>query len=350
MMEKMGRTLDNTGDYEITIIGFAPSAASVPSLGNLKTISLGHFHRLSVQRWLAKWRVLRHAYTANPAVFIFNTYELLLPAIVLKVFRNTRIVYDVRENYYRNILHSEGLPALARLPLALGVRLLEKLTAPAVDHFFLAEKGYEHEFKFHRGGWTVIENKAVWVEGRQKPDRDSGLKLLFTGTLSESSGVFRAIKLAQLCHAERNDVSLIIAGYAAAPAVQARIKSLAATRPFITLIGIDTLVPHTKILELIQTSDAGIIANPNVSHTENCVPTKLFEYLQASLPIITEERWPWVKRFAAYDPFVFCDFESPAASTILNALTSNTFYTTPVRDAGWESEEPALLKAIKNMV
>lgn len=349
MTEKMGRTLAGTGDYEVTVIGFAPSGGPLSSEDNLKSVSLGHFPRLSFQRWLAKWKVLRHAYAVNPAVFIFNTYELLLPAMVLKVFRNTRIVYDVRENYYRNILHSEGLPVLARLPMALAVRLVEKITAPAVDHFFLAEIGYEDEFKFHRGGWTVIENKAVSVASRRMPDASTGLKLLFTGTLSESSGVFRAIKLAQLCHEQRSDVSLTIAGYAAAPSVQVRIKSLSATLPFIRLIGIDTLVPHTQILELIQTCHAGIIAYPKVSHTENCVPTKLFEYLQASLPIITEAHWPWVKRFAANEPFVFCDFENPAVEAMVNSLTSNRFYSTPVRDAGWESEVPALLKVLKNI-
>lgn len=349
MTEKIGRTLADTGDYEVTIIGFAPSGVPLPSENDLKTISLGNFPRLSFQRWLAKWRVLRHAYTASPAVFIFNTHELLLPALVLKIFRNTRIVYDVRENYYRNILHSEGLPALTRLPLALAVRLLEKLTAPSVDHFFLAEKGYEQEFKFHRGGWTVIENKAISVASRRMPDTSTGLKLLFTGTLSESSGVFQAIQLVQLCHAQRSDVSLTIAGYAAAPTVQARIKSLAATLPYIRLIGIDTLVPHTNILDLIKASDAGIIAYRKVPHTMNCVPTKLFEYLQASLPILTEEHWPWVKRFASHKPFVFCDFENPSVASMLNSLTNSAFYTTPVRDAGWESEEPALLKVIKNM-
>jgi len=349
MTEKIGRSLADSGKYEVTVIGFAPSEPALKIEG-IKTISLGWFPRISFRRWLAPWRVLRHTNAVKPDLFIFSTYELLLTAIVLKVISNTRIIYDVRENYYRNIRHSEGLPGFARLPLALIVRLWEKLAAPAVDYFFLAERGYEKEFKFHRGGWTVIENKAVSVASRRVPVAGGGVHLLFTGTLSESTGVFRAIELAHRCHAQRSDVSLTIAGYAAAEPVRARIKKLAATHSFIRLVGIDQLVPHTQIIKLISTADAGIIANQRDPHTVNCVPTKLFEYLRASLPIITGSDWPWVSQYAAHAPFVLCDFEKPAAASILTALTTSSFYTTPVIDAGWESEAPKLLESLKNIV
>ncbi len=360
MFEKMGHSLAQKDQYEVTLIGFAP--ARPPSSGKIQLISLGQFPRLSFRRLWTPWRIFRQALDIRPDIFIFSTYELILPALVMKVILNTRIIYDVRENYYRNILYSEGLPWFSRLPLALLARLAEKLTAPAIDHFLLAEVGYETEFKFHRGGWTVLENKAKSIaslpvrsgsEASRKPPRPqqsgSGLQLLFSGTLSESTGVFRAIHLARVLHAANPQVRLTIAGYAATQHVQERLKQETADTSFIQCEGIDKLVPHTRILELINSSDAGVIAYLKVPHTENTVPTKLYEYLQASLPIITEKHWHWIDRFAKHHPFIFCDFEQPSPDDLFNQLTRGPFYTTPINDAGWESEEPKLLAVIKNI-
>jgi glycosyltransferase involved in cell wall biosynthesis len=346
MFEKMGQTIAQTANNEVSIIGFEPSGPALQS--HIQLISLGRFPRLSLQRLLARWRVLRIAYSLKPTLFIFTTHELILPAVILKVVFNTRIIYDVRENYFRNILHSEGLPWFARAPLAMMVRLKEKLSAPAIDHFFLAEQGYEQEFKFHRGGWTVIENKSLPYAGpRSDVMPTPGLKLLFSGTLSESTGVFRAIHLAKELHRVRGDVQLTIAGYASSQSVRDRIRKETADAPFIHLIGIDALVPHPAIAALILSSDAGIIAYTPSPHTRNAVPTKLFEYLHAGLPILTETFWHWIPRYEVYQPFVFCDYEQLDPDTVIKDLTTSIFYITTPENVSWSSEAPKLLAATK---
>lgn len=345
MTGKLGTTLAISG-YSVTVIGYASSGPLPPGL---TFQSLGSFRRLGIRRWMARWKAFRFAFAGRPDIFIFSTYELILPALLLKVILGTRTVYDVRENYYRNIRHSEGLPALLRWPLAVLVRGIEKLTAPMMDHFFLAEKGYEEEFRFHRGGWTVLENKAVQGP-RRTSDKPRGLNLLFTGTLSESTGVFRAIRLAENLHKVSQDVTLTVAGYAAASDVQRKIRQETTGKSFIHLVGIESLVPHGQILSLVSKADAGILAYRKLPHTANSVPTKLFEYLQASLPIVAESDWPWIPRFAACSPFVFADLENPNSPGIINTLKTNTFYPVPAEGVTWSSEEPKLLTAIKNIV
>jgi len=343
MFEKMATSLHQTNQFEVTVIGY--EGPGTPAHQNITCQSLGRFKRLSFSRWTARWKVLRLALAARPHIFIFTTHELLTQAIILKVLINTRIIYDVRENYYRNILHSEGLPALLRLPLALMVRLKEKLTAPAIDHFLLAEKGYEQEIKFHRGGWTVIENKAL---NAPIAPRSPGLRLLFTGTLSESNGVFRAIQLAGQMHRVDPRIHLTIAGYAAAESVRQRLMT-EGQAPYVTLIGIDKLVSHEVIARLIAGSNAGIIAYVPSRQNVNAVPTKLFEYLAAGLPIIVENSWPWVERYQKYKPFLFTHFDNPDSPAIIRGIQGDTFYTSLPTDVSWRSEGPQFVAAIKNM-
>lgn len=347
MTEKIGASLAGTGHYEVSVIGY-PSAGHLPK--GVHALPLRPFRRLTVHRWLARWQAFRLAFGARADLFIFSTHELIFPALALKVILGTQIIYDVRENYYRNILHSEGLPRLIRWPLALLVRLKEKVFAPAIDHFLLAEKGYENEFRFHRGGWTVIENKALEVSLTRHRDDPTHITLLFSGTLSESTGVFRAIHLADVLHREHAGVRLVIAGYAASGSVREKLFTAVKEKPFIQTVGIDTLVPHSEILALVASADAGVIAYLPLPHVVNSVPTKLYEYLQARLPILTENHWPWVDRFASCKPFVFTDFEKPDPKNTLNSLINNTFYTEAPQGTSWTEEATRLEKVVKLMV
>lgn len=347
MTEKMGASLAATGLYEVSVIGY-PSTGSLPP--GIRPVPLTPFKRISWARWLARWKVFWLALALRPNVFIFSTHELIFPALVLKVLLNTRIIYDVRENYYRNIRYSEGLPSLIRWPLAALVRFKEKLMAPAIDHFILAEEGYDKEFRFHRGGWTVIENKAIATALTRQNAVKEHLTLLFSGTLSESTGVFRAIDLASILHQHHPGVRLTIAGYAASGSVRQKLMASIKDKPFIQTIGIDRLVPHNEILALLPSVDAGLIAYFPLPHTINSVPTKLFEYLQARLPIITENHWPWVQRFDPYKPFVFVNFADPDVQSLLNALTNNSFYTQSPVGISWNMEASRLIAAIKLMV
>ena len=127
MLDKMGVSLASTGDWDVSIIAYQSTV--ITSNRGIQLIPLRKFRRLSFGRWLARWKVLLEAWKCKPTLFIFNTHELLIPALVLKVTRNSMIIYDVRENFYLNIRHSESLPPLFRFPLALLVRFKEKLKA-----------------------------------------------------------------------------------------------------------------------------------------------------------------------------------------------------------------------------
>lgn len=348
MFEKMGVSIARSGRYEVFIIGF-PSLSKV-SFPGIHFIQLKSFPRLSLQRWFAKWQVFAKVWKLKPSILIVNTHELLFPVLWLKVILSTHILYDVRENYFRNILHSGSFPPLVQWPLALLVRFKEKLLAPSIDHFFLAEKAYENELKFHRGSWTVVENKT-WIPNtmQERKIEPGKIRLLFSGTLAESTGVFRAIQLSKELHRIEPSICLTIIGYAALRNVQEKIRREIHSCPFINLIGGDRLVPHSEIVDSILNSDAGIISYPVAPHTQNSTPTKLFEYLQCKLPIIQEAHWPWVQRYEKYQPFIFFDFSKGNPAKLLNDLKTKSFYPTTPQDVSWESEEGKLLKALEDL-
>ena len=110
MYEKLGLTLASV--YEVYIIG--QPTKEILRTDTIHFISLPSTHRLSFERLLAPWRVLRIILRIQPAMVIVCTAELLPIALCARLLRRLKIVYDVQENYAMNVLHGNAWPGLLR--------------------------------------------------------------------------------------------------------------------------------------------------------------------------------------------------------------------------------------------
>ena len=346
MAEKLGVSLLKAGEFEVHVIGFPGPGQPV---SGLVSHPLPFFKRLSLGRILVRLHVARKAIALRPALFIVTTHELLGIAILVKFLSGAKVIYDVQENYYRNILYLSTFHRLIRPVLALGVRLKEKVTSLFVNHFFLAEKEYANEFSFHAGRYTILENKAKKVDQGSLSARDP-YKLLFSGTLSESTGVFKAIEIGVLLHQLDKRISLTLIGYCPQKKTLHNIRQAIAGMPFIQLIGGDELVPHYRITKEILSSGAGIIAYPYNPANHNSIPTKLYEYLAYRLPILLPYQGTWFTMCKPYNAAVLYGWNSINDRRILDALLRRQFYTSTPQDIFWDDEERKLLEVVKGLI
>jgi len=343
MFEKFGISLSDSGDYSVVIVGY-PSSIK-PAYPNISFLPLRAYKRLSVQRLLAPLNVLAKIYKVKHDILIVNTHELLIVALINRIIFGGKIYYDIQENYYRNIRHTNAFPKYIRLILAYWVRAKEKLTSPFFQGFFLAEKGYEKEFSFAAKKFTVIENKPRVISQSVRSSKPGITQLLFSGTLAESTGVFEAIHLAKELHQLDKTIALKIIGYAARNETYQRIMDEISGHDFITLLGGEQLVPHTEIMEAIFEADFGMITYPPSSHTENSMPTKLYEYVSAKLPILLRAHKPWIEFCHQYDAALV--LESDLKTTDLLAhMKSEVFYKKENAAVSWLTEERKLLGAL----
>jgi hypothetical protein len=234
------------------------------------------------------------------------------------------------------------------------VRSKEVLTAKYVDHFFLAETGYERELKFPAGRKTVLENKVrrdvALPRAPSSPQSKKSINLIFSGTLAETTGVFMAIDLAVKLHTLDARFTLTIIGYCAQVRVLEKIRMLVQVRPFITLIAHERPVSHEKILEAIRKADFGMICYEINPSTMNSIPTKLYEYLGFKLPILLVNHKPWVDFCQRWSAAAVFDSKHPDAAALFEAMMSNRFYTSEPTDVYWESEERKLLDVVQRVL
>jgi len=350
MFEKLGMSIAESPRYQVSILGFPVKRSIIHPA--IQFFPLPSFRRLSIGRLFAPWKVFSMLKSIRPDVLIVSTHELLLPGILYKLFFRGSVIYDIHENYFRNILFLPSFNFLLRPLLAVYVRSKEKLLAPFIDYFILAEKGYEQELGFPRKRKIILENKAQRPRSIEpkKSKSDGQIHLVFTGTIADNTGVFAAITLARKLYHLDARIRLTIIGYCALPHVLATIKSDIQSCPFITLIGGDQLVPHGDIILAIQQADAGIIAYTPSAATHNSIPTKLFEYLGHHLPILLTNYDPWVRYCEPFNAAIPIDFSKIDEATILHELKNRSFYTARPEHVYWDSERPKLMHLLETLV
>lgn len=347
MLEKMGMSLRDAG-YEVAILGY-PSRAPVQEAGAI--VLLPHaifFRRVSLRRMLAPWGILVKTIRRRPHVFIVNTHELLLPAALYRIFFGARIVYDIRENYYLNIRHTRAFRRVLRVFLASWVRFKERILVPFVDHFILAEKAYLHELRFlPRIRTTILENKVsdVWRAPKAQRGRH---RLLFTGTLAETTGVFDAIVLARALHELDSQIRLTIAGYCAMSRTFRRLCEMVNASPFVRLVGGDMMVPHKQIMQLVAESDFGLVLYPPNEATRSSVPTKVYEYMGNRLPIVMRAGGVYETMVLDARAGIVWNNAVPVAE-LLASMRQDTFYTGHMPDINWNEEATKLLALVRQL-
>lgn len=343
--EKMALTLAAAG-HEVFLIGAIGNTA--PSHPNVHFSGIDRFNRLGLKRLLAPLKVWSKVHKVKSDILIVNTHELLIVARLNRILFGTRVVYDIQENYYQNIIWTDAFPPFLRRPVANWVRLKERLLVPRFDAVFLAEKGYQKELSFLPARTVILENKCVVpVHFKREPVRGK-IQLLFSGTLAESTGVFHAINLADQLHAHDATVHLHIIGYCAREHERQRIRKAIEGKNYVTLTGGDELQSHDKIMEAVASAHVGILAYPPSPHIENRIPTKLFEYLACRLPVIVPQRENWIALLPHHSFFVV-DFEHIHPALLLRSILTRASAHYATDDFEWRSEEKKLLTVIEKL-
>jgi glycogen(starch) synthase len=357
MFHKIGVSLSKLTGFEVHIAGFG--APLPPAPANIFFHPLFSFSRLSLKRLLAPWQFLALLFRVRPTVAIAGTFELLLPGLVYKLFHPCQLVYDIRENYYLNLKSQQVFPPGVRHVLAWGIRALEHLAAPAVTTFFLAERSYQQELPFPGGRGLVLENKFKPYDHAAPPGPVSAgitvssqpIRLLYSGTISELYGVFEAIELCYRLNQVEPVFTLTIIGHCPQQEVLERVQGAISDKPYIRLVGGARLVPHPQIIAAIRESQVGLLPYHPHPSLSRCLPTKLFEYLSAALPVLVEDNPYWRPLITEKEAGILLHYKSCRPADLLRQLRTSTFYKQKnLQDLYWESEEQKLHLWVKQTI
>jgi len=343
MYEKIGKSLSLLSNTEIHIAGYKSDQSNTD---NLFFYTIFSSSRISLFRFIAPWKFIRTALKVKPDTIIVSTHELLLVTYLYRILFGCKIIYDVQENYFYNILYTDAFPSPIKPIIAYWVRFKEQVCKKKIDAYLLAEKTYQKELsdRIH-DQVLVLENKYQGIINFEskivKITEGKKIKLLYSGTIATSYGVFEAIDLIIRLYLLDYRFELTIIGYAPSCRELTKVRNRIAPYPFIKLIGGDKPVDHAEILSAIQSHDIGLLPYRFNESTHLRVPTKLFEYFLNHLPVISSHNPTWEEYIEKFNAGIIIPYNDlPKATEIKSRIIDTNFYTSgDPKELLWEESK-----------
>ncbi len=347
--EKIAVSLSNTNKYDINIIGFWTK--KIPLAKGITFHPIFHFQRNSLARILAPVKIWQILYKLKPELIIVTCTELLAVTCLYKIIFGTRIVFDVQENYYRNILYSGAYSNLLKYPLAYYTRVTEYITSPFIDLFILAEKVYEYQLTFMNKNLLVVENKATvsYNLRHSKHIHRHKKRFLYCGTITRHYGIFDAISFFKSISTQFADCELIIAGYAPDKEVLKEVLKEKEDWLSIKIVGGSYLLTHSEIVTEMMLADYVLLPYQPGKSLDGRIPTKLYECLAMEIPIIIAPNPSWNDLVIENMSGIIHDFKSEPMSPFIDRLQKDYYGNNLSKNHLWGNAEPQLLQRIDTL-
>jgi glycosyltransferase involved in cell wall biosynthesis len=350
MYEKLGLSLAQTNKYEINIIGFSIKKNNFQT--NVNLLPVFNLKRLGFSRFIQPFKYLRILFKVKPKIIIVNTHDFLLVTIFYSIITKVTFIYDLQENYLRNIVYNSGIIFPLNYILAYWVRFKEYMSHPFIRHYLVAENGYLEEMPFIRKKGVLLRNlyADIFKESPPHARTKNKIRILYSGTIAKSYGIFDIVRFISGFHAVFPEIELKIVGYCPHGPTLIKLAEMISDRPFIQLYGGNERVSHQKIIEEIRAADFGIIhyeLNPAI---KNCFPTRIYEYMANRLPILIQNYPPWSDYCVKNQAALVVDFNNPDFNELIQAMKRNRFYSDGAPpNIYWKIEEPKLLDLFKKI-
>lgn len=322
--EKVAGSISNTNKYDINIIGF--SSKNIPSHSGISFYPIFSFKRNSLKRSIATFKIFNYLLKLKPELLVVTTAELLIVSIVYKIIFGAKIVYDIQENYFRNIIYTNSFPTIIKYPVACFVRTIELFSLLFIDKIILAEQVYKTQMKFLPSNAEIIENKAIIPDeiNRLKVPTNENLTFIYTGTIAEHYGIFDAIDFIKSLKSIIKNIDLVIIGFAAQKEIMQKVKRSIEGCSYIKLLGGDSLIPHNQILKEIKMADYCLLPYHKNKSSAGRFPTKLFECLAMEKPVLITSNPTWDAIIIKNNAGIIIDFK--ATDSYNDQLDNKSFY------------------------
>lgn len=225
---------------------------------------------------LRLWRAWRAARRLRPDICHFHEPELVPVALLLKR-TGARAVYDVHEDHVSTQLYEPY-----RLGKRLGFRLLETLARHTCDGFVAATPVIAEAFP---PGRTISVRNLPLLEAlpTRPPARNGHANVVYVGGLTYPRGLREMVDAARRLSDPK--ARLVLVGSFGAPEIAREAESL----PGWDRVDYWGHVAHAEVQTRLAEAQVGLVVlHPEESYVES-LPTKLFEYMAAGLPVVVSD-------------------------------------------------------------
>jgi glycosyltransferase involved in cell wall biosynthesis len=237
------------------------------------------------------WKAFNRARKQKADVYHFHDPELLLVGLLLKLATKGKVIYDVHEDYPKAILTKYWLPSLVRKPVARIFGSLEKWAASRFDHTITASAVYDGVLKRLEGMGKITAIKNHPIVESIEPDAGRHAEpntIIYAGGLAQIRGISEIVRAMGYLDSSR-EARLVLYGKFNPEDYQETVRGL---KGFDRVDYRGWMEPE-QLWPKLSEATVGIACLHPVERYLVGLPTKLFEYMAAGLPVIASNFPAW---------------------------------------------------------
>lgn len=322
-------------------------------------ITIYPFHRCT-QRLLRPIeipvRILRRLLPIFRTIDIIHFHDIdLLPWMaIISLWKP--IVYDVHENYPEEMLEKEWIPKPLRPLCYYGVRWSQSFFSRIIRNIILVAPSQMTQFQHSILRILQIRNYASRsLMGKIASDYFHRLDMvIFIGTAYESNGTLLILDIAARVKSDLPTVKFLLFDRFASIESRDRFLHLRCKKGVEDTVIVLPSTPASEMAAILNQATIGIAPNARILKQEMLIPTKLFEYMAAGLPVVSSDLPFQRELFAKYEIGILAKPEEPESfANAIRTLVKNRNLAFSLGKNGqrafleeyyWEKQIPSLLE------
>lgn len=292
-------------------------------------------------------KLLKKAIELNCDIYHFHDPELIPVGLYLKI-RGKKVIYDIHEQLDLQIGHKNWIPIYLRRPLANLYRYFEIWACGHFNALIVPQESMLKVYSRYAPTYLIANFPVKHITTNSVSNRVDKTRLLYSGTISESRGVWNMLNLIVELNKISSDYILTLAG----ELDPKLLKKLEEHQGWLYTKYLGELSKE-EIYFVYKENDIGLVLFNNLGQYYMAYSVKLFEYMQNGLFVVMPDFGDWLPFNSTYKVGINADpndsktlaskidqFSQIEITTFRqrNISTANDFFT-------WESEEAKLLRA-----
>jgi glycosyltransferase involved in cell wall biosynthesis len=274
--------------YQVTTIG-PHSKDTILDLVRIKSIPREHSRFARMTR--SVWRVYREALRQDADLYHFHDPELILVGLLLRA-GGKDVIYDLHEDYPKDILAKDYLPAWSRPMIAWLITQLEAAVCGHFSALVAVTPSIAERFRTVNRRTVVVHNypypdEVVLQEARTWEARKRCVA--FIGGINNQRGI-REMLQAMTLLPKSLAATLELAG----PIESGDVQSQGLDKhPGWGRTHYHGVLDLPKTFHILHNARAGLVLYHPIPNALESMPQKLFEYMGAGLPVIASDFPLW---------------------------------------------------------
>jgi glycosyltransferase involved in cell wall biosynthesis len=282
-------------------------------------------------------------------IYHFHDPELLPVGLKLKK-QGKKVIYDTHEDVPRQILSKYYLPAIVRPIIAKVFEIYENRIAAKMDAVITATPFIRDRFLTINPITVDINNYPIFEKFNIEIPKEKIHDICYVGLMSKIRGIEEMVSMLEF-----TDAKMTLIGEFQSKEEEAFIKKLP-TWEKVNFLGKKS---QKEVAEILSQSKMGIVVfRPEPNHI-NAQPNKIFEYMAASLPIVTSNFPLWKSIVKKHHAGVCANpLEPKEIAKAVNTLLENKNQSIQMGKNGqqavqdvfnWKQEEVKLIKLYEQL-